>query len=159
MGAKWNTVCFEKAYLSWVYFHVHLISVIGQYSVTHPNQIFNRPCFEYLTKTKFDPIDKSIYSHFDINLFDKLSNRTTACGSMWLCTSCSHFRIIWLSNGRYCTGHNVFPPIVISGANGSWYLGAKCHHSILPLNVFHLPQCPGQFYLTPTNETFSNEKD
>ena len=69
----------QKVWLVWVYFHVHLISVVGQCSVTHRNQTCNRPCFEYLTKTKFHPFDKSINSRFDINCFDKLSSRTAAC--------------------------------------------------------------------------------
>ena len=44
----------KKARLAWVYFHVHLISVIIQFSVTHRNQTCQKkPRFEYLTKTKF----------------------------------------------------------------------------------------------------------
>ena len=82
MGAKWNTGYFEKkkACLVWAYFQVQLISVIGQFNVIHRNQFCNRPRFEYVTKMKFDPFNKSIYSRFDINCFDKLSSRTTACG-------------------------------------------------------------------------------
>ena len=57
MGAKWNTGCFKKACLAWFYFHVHLISVIGQFDFMHRNQICNRPRFEYHTKTRFHPLD------------------------------------------------------------------------------------------------------
>ena len=70
----------EKPCQAWVFFQVHLISVIGQFSVMHGNQTCNRPRFKYLTKTKFHPFDISIYSRFDIKCFDKLSSRTAACG-------------------------------------------------------------------------------
>ena len=35
----------EKPCQAWVYFQVHLISVIGQFSVMHGNQTCNRPSF------------------------------------------------------------------------------------------------------------------
>ena len=41
----------KKACLGWVYFQLHLIAVVGQFSATRRNQTCNRPRFEYLTKT------------------------------------------------------------------------------------------------------------
>ena len=48
----------KKTCLAWVYFHVRLISVIGQFSVLHRNQTCNRPRFEYLQKWNFTHFKK-----------------------------------------------------------------------------------------------------
>ena len=62
-GQNWTPGVLEKKSQAWVYFQVHLISVIGQFSVLHGNQTCKRPRFSYFTKTKFTLLINQ-FTHF-----------------------------------------------------------------------------------------------
>ena len=80
---------------------------------------------------------------------------------IWLCTCCSHFYIIWLSNGWYYNWHNGFSPNVNSGAKWnmvcwgkmalcgkmSWGKTSPCHR--IPKGVSFCPNVLVRFTPRP----------
>ena len=93
---------FEKeAWYAWVYFHVHLCSVIDQFSIIHRNQICNRPHFKYLTKTQLHLL---IYQFTRVLTSDALTSYVVEPLHVSNYNDVPLFRIFtsyWLSNGWY----------------------------------------------------------
>ena len=151
-----HRVFWKKTCLVWVYFHVHLIYAIGLFSVIHRNLTCNRPRFEYLTKT--------IFYHFNINCFDKLSSKTAHVVEYNYIPLVRIFTACDCATGDSTVDIMAFLQTQFRGQNGTWYVGAKWHSGakwngesdttpFYPQRSFILPQCSGPFYPTPIPHT------